>query len=283
MEITLADERAYVLKPNLSWEQAKERAWDKKVQIFSSGLTSLFSRPKSEDVQIVYSERRFEPFWHVVCSAHYVYERTGQYTVNVPHGEVQKITLYGQEFPVGDSRQIVLTGTEHCREEHRKESFFDGVSGEERAWADYLQYAKEEITDLEAFTAGEDIVVPPEVRASFVVRQVLGAMLKPVQADTLLEELVAVEKIDLYYRPVYAFEYLWQSKNRKAVGEFDGLSGQLRTGGKTIRQQISAMLTKDLLFDVGIDAVDLLIPGGGIAIKVGKAIVDSRRSKNPES
>ncbi|MBC7250760.1 MAG: hypothetical protein H5T62_10805, partial [Anaerolineae bacterium] len=45
----------------------------------------------------------------------------------------------------------------------------------------------------------------------------------------------------------------------------------------------SAMLTKDLLFDVGIDAVDLLIPGGGIAIKVGKAIVDSRRSKNTES
>ena len=122
-------------------------------------------------------------------------------------------------------------------------------------------------------------MVPPQVRASFVVRQVLGGMLKPIQADALLEERVEVEKIDLYYRPIYAFEYLWQSKDRKAVGEFDGLTGELHTGGKTIRQQISSVLTKELLFDVGIDAVDLLIPGGGIALKVGRAIATSRQKK----
>jgi hypothetical protein len=285
MEITLADEKAYVLQPSLNWEQARERAWDKKIQVFSTGLTSLFSRPKSEDVELVYSERRFEPFWHVVCSAHYVYDRTRQYALPIPQPEVQTVTLYGQDFPVeGEgTRQIVLTGVEHCREEHEQEAFFDGVSSEERPWADYLQYAKDEITDFESFAPEGDIVVPPTVRASFVVRQLLGGMLKPVQADTLLEEQVTVEKIDLYYRPVYAFEYLWKPKDRKAVGEFDGLTGELRTGGKTIRQQISTVLTKDLLFDVGVDAVDLLVPGGGIAIKVGKAIAESRRQKSSQS
>ncbi|MCD6553045.1 MAG: hypothetical protein J7M16_03425 [Anaerolineae bacterium] len=284
MEITLADEKAYVLKPVLSWEQAKERAWDKKIQVFSKGLTSLFSRPKSEEVEIVYSERRLEPFWHVACSAHYVYDRTRQYTIPIPQPEVQSVTLYGHDFPVEGkgTRRITITGTEHCHEEHEREAFFDSVSGEEQPWAHYLQYAKDEITDLESFAPEGDIVVPPTVRASFVVRQVLGGMLKPVQADTLLEERVAVEKIDLYYRPIYAFEYLWKPKNRKAVGEFDGLTGELRTGGKTIRQQISAVLTKDLLFDVGVDAVDLLVPGGGIAIKVGKAIAESRRRKSSQ-
>lgn len=281
MEITLADEKAYVLKPAMGWDQAKEKAWDKKTQVFSSGLTSLFSRPKSEEVQIVYSERRFEPFWHVVCSAHYVYDRTRQYTVPVPQPEVQTITLYGQDFPVeGEgARQITLTGVEHCRESHERVAFFDGISGEERSWSNYLQYTRDEITDLETFAPEGDIVVPPQVRASFVVRQVLGGMLKPIQADALLEERVEVETIDLYYRPIYAFEYLWQSKERKAVGEFDGLTGELRTGGKTIRQQISSVLTKELLFDVGIDAVDLLIPGGGIALKVGRAIATSRQKK----
>jgi hypothetical protein len=285
MEITLADEKAYILKPSLGWDQARERAWDKKIQVFSSGLTSLFSRPKSEDVQIVYSERRFEPFWHVVCSAHYIYDRTRRYAVPIPQSEVQTVTLCGQDFPVeGEgTRQITLTGIEHCREAHERVAFFDGVSGEEQPWADYLQYTRDEITDFESFTPEGDIAVPPQVRASFVVRQVLGEMLKPVQADTLLEERVEVEKIDLYYRPVYAFEYLWESKDRKAVGEFDGLTGELRTGGKTIRQQISSVLTKELLFDVGVDAVDLLVPGGGIALKVGRAIADSRQKKSSQS
>jgi hypothetical protein len=285
MEIALADEKAYVLEATLGWDQARERAWDKKTQVFSSGLTSLFSRPKSEEVQIAYSERRFEPFWHVVCSAHYVYDRTRQYTVTIPQPEVQTVSLYGQDFPVeGEgTRQITLTGVEHCREAHERVAFFDGVSGDEQSWANYLQYTRDEITDLESFAPEEDIVVPPQVRASFVVRQVLGGMLKPVQADTLLEERVEVERIDLYYRPIYAFEYLWQPKDRNAVGEFDGLTGELRTGGKTIRQQISSVLTKELLFDVGVDAVDLLVPGGGIALKVGRAIADSRQKKGSRS
>lgn len=279
MEITLADEEAYVLQPAMGWDQVREKAWDKKTQVFSSGLISLFSRPKSEEVQIVYSERRFEPFWHVVCSAHYVYDRTRQYTVPVPQPEVQAITLYGQDFPVESTRQITLTGVEHCRESHERVAFFDSVSGEEQPWANYLQYTREEITDLESFAPAGDIVVPPQVRASFAVRQILGGMLQPIQADALLEERIEVEKIDLYYRPIYAFEYLWQPKERKAVGEFDGLTGELHTGGKTIRQQIGSVLTKELLFDVGVDAVDLLIPGGGIALKVGRAIASSRQKK----
>ncbi|MDY7039484.1 MAG: hypothetical protein SVX38_01325 [Chloroflexota bacterium] len=284
MEITLADEKAYFLKPVLSWEQARERAWDKKIQVFSSGLTSIFSRPKSEDVEVAYSERRLEPFWHVVCSAHYVYDRTRQYAVPVPYPEVQTVTMYGQDFSIvrEDTPQIILTGVEHCRENNQQEAFLDGVSGEEQSWVEYLKYDRDEITDFEAFSPEGDIVVPPKVRASFVVRQLLGGMLKPVQADTLLEERVEVEKIDLYYRPIYAFEYLWKSKDRKAVGEFDGLTGELSAGGTTVRQQISAVLTTDLLFDVGIDAVDLLVPGGGIAIKVAKSVVDSRRQKNPQ-
>lgn len=77
--------------------------------------------------------------------------------------------------------------------------------------------------------------------------------------------------------PVYAFEYHWQAKDRRAVAEFDGLTGEMRTGGKTLRQQIGTMLTPELLFDVGMDAVDLLVPSGGIAIKVARAITSRKQ------
>jgi hypothetical protein len=56
------------------------------------------------------------------------------------------------------------------------------------------------------------------------------------------------------------------------VAEFDGLTGEMRTGGKTLRQQIGAVFTPEVLFDVGVDAGGLLVPGGGIAIKVDRAI-----------
>jgi hypothetical protein len=103
-------------------------------------------------------------------------------------------------------------------------------------------------------------------------------MLKPLQADTVLEEVVAVEAIDLYYAPVYAFEYYWRPKDKRTVAEFDGLTGEWRREGKTFRQQIGQVLTRDVLFDVGADVVGMFIPGGSIAIKVAKAVADSRRS-----
>jgi hypothetical protein len=61
------------------------------------------------------------------------------------------------------------------------------------------------------------------------------------------------------------------------VAEFDALTGAMTTGGVTLRQQIEKIVTRDLVFDVGADAINLLVPGGGIAVKVAKSIVDSRQ------
>jgi len=276
MEFAIADERAYLLREKVSSEQAKEKAWDRKTTVFG-GLSKLMFRPKGEDVQIVYNEKRYEPFWHVVCRTSYIYDRLRQFTVPVSGREVKRVTVNEQEYVLGEETHFVLSGTEHCQEGEEKEVFTDAVTGEERAWKHYLDYSREEIADIASFSPQDAIVVPPETRASFIVRQVLAGMLKAVQADVIHEDLVEVSTIDLYLKPVYAFEYHWQSRDRRAIAEFDGLTGEMRTGGKTLRQQIGAVLTPDVLFDVGVDAVDLLVPGGGIAIKVARAIT-SRKS-----
>jgi hypothetical protein len=74
-----------------------------------------------------------------------------------------------------------------------------------------------------------------------------------------------------------AFEYLWQPKDKRVVVEFDGVTGEIRTGGKAIRQQVGKMLTKELLFDIGVDTVDLFVPGGGMAIKLVRALAEKRK------
>ena len=58
MEIAFTEERLFALAETLSWEEAKEKAWDKKTAVFSSGLGKLFTRPKSADVKISYQEKR---------------------------------------------------------------------------------------------------------------------------------------------------------------------------------------------------------------------------------
>lgn len=59
----------------------------------------------------------------------------------------------------------------------------------------------------------------------------------------------------------------------------DALTGEMRTGGKRLSEQLrqlKGMLTRDVLFDVTADAVGLIVPGGSIAVKLVKAVVDHR-------
>jgi hypothetical protein len=141
----------------------------------------------------------------------------------------------------------------------------------------YNSFAKTEISDLGQFTPAGVLVVPPEAHASTIVRAVLANVIKPVQAQVIHEEKVIVEALDINFRPVYALEYEWVPKGKRVVLEFDGLTGEVHAGGKKLNDQIKDMVTRDLIFDVTADAVGLIVPGGSIAVKLVKAVVDRRK------
>ena len=277
MDIIIGEEHVFRLPPRFDIEQAREKAWDKKTSVFSSGLAGLISRPRPEEVQISYIEYRYEPFWHLTCHVHYEYERTRSYTVPVSSPVVERVTIDEKEYRVLDAPpHIIITGIEHCLEEAETAVIFDAVRDLERDWKKYLQFDKESVVDLEGFAPVGSIVVPPEVRASAVVRKVITSLLRPIQADKIRKEMLEVQIVNLYFRPVYAFEYKWEAKGKTAVVEFDGLTGEMSTSDVTLRQQFEKVMTRNLLFDVGADAVDLILPGGGIAVRVAKAVVEGR-------
>jgi len=118
MDSRVADEQAYVLRETLSWDQARERARDKKTTMF--GTFSRFF--KGEDIEIAYSECRYEPFWHVVCNSHYVYDCNHTWMVAVSDPEVRRITIRGEDLDVGEEQPVVLiSGIEHCREGYHRD------------------------------------------------------------------------------------------------------------------------------------------------------------------
>jgi hypothetical protein len=282
MEIELADQHIYVLGDRLSEDEIRQRALDKRTGAFAGGIGGFLQRPKPDEVELIATQRRLEPFWHVAAHARYVYDRTHEYTVATSGPEVREITIHGQSHPVtpvGGRASFVLATTEHCRDEFTAGLFLDGVSGSPVSdGAAVVSGPRDEVADLAAAGAEGVVVVPPEQRASFVVRQLLATMMKPVQADSLLEESVTLDTIDLYLRPWWAFEFHWKPKDKRGVVELDAITGQLRPG-EALMQRVSRIASKDAMFDIGADTVGLLVPGGSIAVKVARIAMENRSAR----
>jgi hypothetical protein len=277
MDIYLATERAYHLIPQISIEVARDRLDQKKASLVAGTVGAMLTRPKPDEIQALSVESRLEAFWLINVLVRTVYDNHRTYTIPVSGPEVKQVTTLGQDLPVASSSKgaasFSLDAVEHCVEETRRSYTFNSA-GNRADLSKYLSFAKVEISDLGQFAPADVLVVPPQANATTVMRAVLADAIKPVQAQVIHEELVNVETLDLYFRPVYAMEYEWTAKRKRVVLELDALTGEARSGGTKLSDQIKSMVTRDLIFDVSADAVGMIVPGGSIAVKLIKAAVD---------
>jgi hypothetical protein len=280
MEIQVADERILLFKDQLTADAAQKKAWEKKISSFGaiSSVTGFFSKPNEDDFELTYQEHRYQPFWHVSAKAKYVYDRTAQYQIPVSAPEVHAFTFEQKKFEAANGH-IHMSVMEHCAQEEHDEVFVDGVTGKNKPeLAQYLKLSPKEVSgDLNTIIPKDSIIVPPQSRVSAIMRDALAKMIKGIQADTILEERVEVTCVDLYYHPMFAFQYLWKSKKKEAIVEVDGLTGAVSTGNRTFNEYLGKVLDPNFLFDVGADAAGMLIPGGSIAVKVAKKYIDSKK------
>ncbi|MGD0791284.1 MAG: hypothetical protein ABR920_05895 [Terriglobales bacterium] len=186
--------------------------------------------------------------------------------------DVQSVEIAGQTYTPAQGK-LTLQGVDHCLLEERHEIFLDALSGEALDFLPYLAFDRIEADSSGALPA-DLALAPPEVRASVVVRQVLGDVLHPPLADQILEEEVVVDCLELYYHPVYVFEYVWQAKDKRATVEVDGLTGEFKPTGKAFGSQLKRVLNRELLFDIGAETMNPVVPGGAIALKLTKAVAD---------
>jgi hypothetical protein len=279
MDIRVADQRILLFSDQISKKEAQEKAWDKKLSVFDtvSKVVSFLSRPKDDDFELIYEEHRYQPFWHVAAKSKYVYERTANYQVPTNGPEVRSVTLQQKDYQTQNSH-IHLSVLEHCLSEEQEEVLIDGVTGNsESSLSKYLSLSpKVAKGKLEKLVPEKSILVPPQARVSAIMRQTLSKMIKGIQADKILEENVEVTCVDLYYHPVYAFQYRWISKNKEAIIEVDGLTGEIKSGSRVFSEYLGRVLDQNFLFDLGVDAAGMLIPGGNIAVKVAKRYLDTK-------
>jgi hypothetical protein len=266
MQVELAEERVFRLTDRFTAGYAEEQSWARRAEAFGAlaRVSGLFSQGKGEDYEVVYRERRLQPFWRLIVTTSTAYERTRDYPIKVPP-EVRQVTI-GAETLAVENGQFSLRGLESCREESRRETLVDGLTkAPAPALSAYLQHEAREIpaADLAAATADGFVVVPPQAKASMVVRDVVSGAIGKIDADRVLEEVVRVEAVDLFYRPIHAFRY--RRAGKEAVMEFDGVTGEVKTGGATFEQYLGKALDPHFLLDVGGEALSLVIPGANIA------------------
>jgi hypothetical protein len=269
MNVELADERVLILQDRFTMDHAEGRAWTKRIEAYGTlaKMAGFLNKPKDEDFELVYRERRLQPFWHLVCGARYAYERKREYIIKVAP-EVRSVNIAGEDRQV-INQEFTLTGLETCREENRKEFLCDGLTKEPLpAASNYLKYDAVVAVEGQLAQAADTgvIVVPPTAKASIIVRDVLAGVINKIDADNVLEETVRLEAIDLYYRPVYAFRYKWQGK--EAVVEFDGLTGDARPGGATFEQYLGKIMDPSFLLDVTVETAGIFFPGARLIERI---------------
>lgn len=266
MNVELAEERVLILPDPFSMEQAEQRAWAKRVDAFGTvaKMSGLLNKPKDEEFELVYKERRLQPFWRLTATATYAYERSRTYKIKVGP-EVSGVAIAG-ETPTVSMGEFSISGYETCREQTHKDFLYDGLAKDPSPHLSvYLGWEGKPATpeDLAEIAQSGTIVVPPQAKASAIVREVVAAMLSKIDADKVLEETVRLEAVDLYYRPVYAFRYRRQGK--EAVVEYDALTGVARPGGATFEAYLGKILEPRFLFDVTVEAANIFLPGATLA------------------
>lgn len=268
MDINIGEEKIVELISPFTADTIQDRANAKRADAFGQ-LVKFMQRPKPEEVEIVASEKRYEPFWFGSARAFYKYDRRHRYTVSVAP-EVRAATFYEQDHAVSSGQTFQFEAMEHCEEELKRELLLDPETGTETDFRKYLNFSKQDVENLQALQAEGAVVISPEIRSSFLVGKLTQLLMKTIQADKIFEQYIDVDRIILYYRPLYAFEFWWKPRDKRSVVELDALTGETRAAPGQIKKHLVRVLENDDLFDIGADVVGTFVPGANIGVKLGR-------------
>jgi hypothetical protein len=278
MEIVVAEQGAFCFEPSLSADEARGRAGAHKAGAFGT-LSRLLSRPKDDDIKVEEQGLRYFPLWHAKAHLRFVYDRRESYKVPIKTPHVKVVTIGSSDYTVADgaTATVELPALEHCERDEQKELWLDAVSSQPLNAQPYLKASVAAVV-LDTFAPQGAQIVTPTVRASAVIRTLLGSDLQPTDADQVKEEEVNVECIDLYFRPAYGFRYVWATKNKTAEVTIDGITGELKAEPSATTAALGKLLKPETLFDIGAETLNLVVPGGAIALKVARAITDKSKT-----
>ena len=279
-------EKVFVFDQVYPLSAAAEQAKQKKLNAF--GLVAKFNpfkRPKDDTVLLSKEELRYDPFWHVVTSRSVDYSRELTYPVDIGNAYANKVVIDGKEYSIaeqGNKRTLSVQGIEYSHRKIDYQDHLDGLGREAKkgALANYIsKYKVQEHTVLELPEA-----IVPQLRLPMLMQKIGQTLATEViNAHEFQEDIITIEKIHLYYRPVFAFEFAWTTEDKVGVIEVDGLTGEVIENGQWFKDKLQATTTREMLFEMGSELAGALVPGGGTAVKAIEKMLAADARPRPQS
>lgn len=236
------------MAPVINESQSYTQAGEYKSKVFGfdpKQLLRAFSKKRDRGIEAELLERRLVPFWHVRCKSHFDYTRMKDYTISANDPDAISITIQGNDMEGNQMEmiyrvdqtgrsggQVSLTGIERCVTDRDNTQWIDSYMRTEdwlpKDLEDHRKLLKDTakqrpiaVPDIAEFGGNlaidgqkifdddiKTIVVPPLETADNVVRRALQQVMVPIEAATIFQWGLEVTNIDLYFRPLYIFEFV---------------------------------------------------------------------------
>lgn len=241
----------------------------------SAKLTTFMSRSskilvKDDDIELVRSERRLEPFWHVKATRTISYKSEKIYRAEVENNDAQSVIVEGSSvsIPVNNPRNMhTLTGfisfkvQEECKRDIEYEEIIDGMERahiKEKMLQNYLNDKKFIRKPLQS-----EVVEPILLDTGIMQRARKKLLETTIINERELFESTRLDNLSLYFRPVFAFEYRHKKDNRTAIIEVDGLTGEVIDSGTSwFSEKANQEKMQRLVKGVIIEVAGSIVPGG---------------------
>lgn len=272
-KVDCKEEKIKSLIPMINLSEANKLAENNKLKI-TGFFSRLVHRPKLDDIEQTYSETRLEPFWYIKYVTNTDYVRVREVSLDVEQN-VKEILL-GEQMLKASAGKLNLNLEERCVNKIQKNQFINAIDGSQCDFSYYINRASKTVNEIDELATGDNIILPPRIKASILVHEIIRASMKPIKAIEIIDQSLNIESMILFFRPVYAFEYLWKAKQKTVVFEIDAVTKEI-TIGKTFKHKIGEIIQRTSLFDIGADALGLVVPGGEIAAKLAYAVLSGKQ------
>ena len=273
--------KVYIFEPVYDISAATEQANKKKLDAFGMmAKFNILNKPKDEAVHAARSELRYEPFWFIDSNRKVDYKLLLERKLDVDDEYATSILIDGKDYEIfedskksfvsNDKRYSTLNVQYNCNREIKYKTYIDGL-GRNIKSENYEKlfknsnYKFKEVEDL----TNIDNIINPTFSFSSAIEEMKNSLLreKIISHEILTDDAIA-DKIYLFFKPVYAFEFIWSNENKVGIIEIDGLNGEISEKGVWLKDRVSKVMTRDMFFDIGGEIANGMVPGGGVVVKM---------------
>lgn len=295
IEENMPQPKIFIFKSNVTFHFAQQKAEEAKKKallnnIFYGGeikkAFNLFKGKNDVVYQDIY-EYRLEPFWFIEGAREIEYNKKQEINIQINNNDATHITLLDQQFEINPvSPCLTLEGTQICLRKVEHSFYKNGMDKEinEEHLSTYLtkfgsalieipiqdtKKTAKKIKSLKDANNQEPIRLDPTTQLHQIETQMKEYLLNQKVDGKVTSDKLIINKINIYFRPIFAFKYKWLTDNSDVIIEVDALTGDVVTNGNWFKDKINKAITaetaQDILIGIGFDTMNKIIPFSGIA------------------